>query len=379
MRLTKKVMALAMASCMAMSLAACGGGDSSTPTTAAPAPTEATTTAAPAGDDATDAETTAAEAAEAVEGKDPSEIKVGISIYQFADNFMTLYREELKKYLVEEIGVKEENISIMDGKNDQGEQMNQIRNFITQGYDVMIINLVQASSEPTVTEECNAAGIPVVYINREPETEREQAWVDEGIKATYVGADARQSGTFQGEEIAELENKGDADGDGVVRYIMVQGDPENVDAQYRTEKSIEALTAAGVEVEELVKMRGDWDQTKGQEITANALSQHGAKIDVVFCNNDAMALGALQAIEAAGRTVNKDIYLVGVDALVEAVEHVTNDKMTGTVFNDYFGQAHTAADKAIDFVNGKEVDNVYMVDYVKVTKENAAEILELIK
>jgi len=381
MRLTKKVMALAMASCMAMSLAGCGGGGAAE-TTAAPAETttaaaaEAETTAA---DAAAEAETTAADAAAAVEGKDPSEIKVGISIYQFADNFMTLYREELQKYLVEECGLKAENISIMDGKNDQGEQMNQIRNFITQGYDVMIINLVQASSEPTVTEECNAAGIPVVYINREPEAEREEAWVTEGIKATYVGADARQSGTYQGEEIVELENKGDADGDGVVRYIMVQGDPENVDAQYRTEKSIEALTAAGVEVEELVKMRGDWDQTKGQEITANALSQHGAKIDVVFCNNDAMALGALQAIEAANRKVNEDIYLVGVDALVEVVEHVMNGKMTGTVFNDYFGQAHTAADKALDFVNGKEVDNVYMVDYVKVTPENAAEILELIK
>ena len=381
MRLTKKVMALAMASCMAMSLAGCGGGGSAE-TTAAPAETttaaaaEAETTAA---DAAAEAETTAADAAAAVEGKDPSEIKVGISIYQFADNFMTLYREELQKYLVEECGLKAESISIMDGKNDQGEQMNQIRNFITQGYDVMIINLVQASSEPTVTEECNAAGIPVVYINREPEAEREEAWVTEGIKATYVGADARQSGTYQGEEIVELENKGDADGDGVVRYIMVQGDPENVDAQYRTEKSIEALTAAGVEVEELVKMRGDWDQTKGQEITANALSQHGAKIDVVFCNNDAMALGALQAIEAANRKVNEDIYLVGVDALVEVVEHVMNGKMTGTVFNDYFGQAHTAADKALDFVNGKEVDNVYMVDYVKVTPENAAEILELIK
>ena len=381
MRLTKKVMALAMASCMAMSLAGCGGGGSAE-TTAAPAETttaaaaEAETTAA---DAAAEAETTAADAAAAVEGKDPSEIKVGISIYQFADNFMTLYREELQKYLVEECGLKAENISIMEGKNDQGEQMNQIRNFITQGYDVMIINLVQASSEPTVTEECNAAGIPVVYINREPEAEREEAWVTEGIKATYVGADARQSGTYQGEEIVELENKGDADGDGVVRYIMVQGDPENVDAQYRTEKSIEALTAAGVEVEELVKMRGDWDQTKGQEITANALSQHGAKIDVVFCNNDAMALGALQAIEAANRKVNEDIYLVGVDALVEVVEHVMNGKMTGTVFNDYFGQAHTAADKALDFVNGKEVDNVYMVDYVKVTPENAAEILELIK
>ncbi len=378
MRLTKKIMAMALASGMVLSMAACGGGSSTADTTAAP--TEAATTAAEAEDTKADsAETTAAEVNEAVEGKDPAEVKVGISIYQFADNFMTLYREELEKYLIEELGVKKENISIMDGKNDQGEQMNQIRNFITQGCDVMIINLVQASSEPTVTEECNAAGIPVVYINREPEAEREQAWVDEGIKATYVGADARQSGTFQGEEIAELENKGDADGDGVVRYIMVQGDPENVDAQYRTEFSIQALTDAGGEVEELVKMRGDWDQTKGQEITANALSQHGAKIDVVFCNNDAMALGALQAIEAAGRKVNEDIYLVGVDALVEVVEHVMNDKMTGTVFNDYFGQAHTAADKAMDFVNGKDVDNVYMVDYVKVTTENAAEILDLIK
>ena len=180
------------------------------------------------------------------------------------------------------------------------------------------------------------------------------------------------------EKIAELENKGDADGDGVVRYIMVQGDPENVDAQYRTEKSIERLSQ-DIEVEELTKQRGDWDQTKGQEITANALSQYGDKIDVVFCNNDAMALGALQAIEAAGRTVNKDIYLVGVDALVEVVENVMNDKMTGTVFNDYFGQAHKAADVALDFVNGKDVDNVYMVDYVKVTPENASEILELIK
>ncbi len=375
----RKVMAVSLAAAMALSMTACGGGSSQPAET--PAPTEA---AAAQGEtkaeEAADAATEAAESVEkAVEGKDPAEIKVGISIYQFADNFMTLYRTELENYLVNELGLKKENISIMDGKNDQGEQMNQIRNFITQGCDVLIVNLVQASSEPTVTEECAAANIPVVYINREPEAEREQAWVDGGIKATYVGADARQSRAFQGEEIAELENKGDADGDGVVRYIMVQGDPENVDAQYRTEKSIEALTAAGVEVEELVKMRGDWDQTKGQEITANALSQHGAKIDVVFCNNDAMALGALQAIEAAGRKVNQDIYLVGVDALVEAVENVMNDKMTGTVFNDYFGQAHTAADVALDFVNGKDVEKVYMVDYVKVTTENAAEILELIK
>ena len=360
----KKVAALGLATAMAFSVTACSSKPAETTAAA-----EETTAAADA------AETVK----EAIEGKDPAEVKVGISIYQFADNFMTLYRNELQKYLVDELGLKAENISIMDGKNDQSEQMNQIRNFVTQGFDVMIINLVQASSEPDVTNICNEAGIPVVYINREPDAEREQAWVDDGIKATYVGADARQSGTYQGEEIAELENKGDADGDGVVRYIMVQGDPENVDAQYRTEFSVKALTDAGVEVEELLLQRGDWDQAKGQQITQDALTQFGDKIEVVFCNNDAMALGALQAIEAAGRKVNEDIYLVGVDALTEVVQNITDGKMTGTVFNDYMGQAKTAADMAVKFLDGESVDPVNMVDYVKVTPDNAADILDIIK
>jgi methyl-galactoside transport system substrate-binding protein len=92
-----------------------------------------------------------------------------------------------------------------------------------------------------------------------------------------------------------------------------------------------------------------------------------------------MALGALQAIEAAGRTVGKDIYLVGVDALTEALENVQSGKMTGTVFNDHIGQAHTAADTAGKFITGETVDPVNMVDYVKVTTENAAEILALLK
>ena len=376
MRLVKKVTAAAMASAMALSLAACGGG--STATTAAP--TEAAKETTAASEAATEAAKEAAEtAAQAAGTADVADKKVGISIYKFDDNFMTLYRQELQRYLTEDLGFKAENVVIQDGKGDQAEQTNQINNFITQKYDVLILNLVQASSAPEITDMCKDAGIPVVFINREPDEAEEQRWVDEKINATYVGCDARQSGTYQGEEILETETKGDINGDGKVSYIMIQGDPENVDAQYRTEKSVEALKAAGVEVEELTKQRGDWDQTKGQEITANALSQYGDKIDVVFCNNDAMALGALQAIEAAGRTVNKDIYLVGVDALVEVVENVMNDKMTGTVFNDYFGQAHTAADKALDFVNGKDVDNVYMVDYVKVTTENAGDILEMIK
>ena len=126
-------------------------------------------------------------------------------------------------------------------------------------------------------------------------------------------------------------------------------------------------------------MRGDWDQTKGQEITGNALAQHGAKIDVVFCNNDAMALGALPAIESAGRKVNEDLYLVGVDALTEAVQNVIDGKQTGTVFNNHFAQAQAASDIAVKFLNGEKVDAVNMVNYEKVTQDNAQEILDMLK
>ena len=370
MKLTKKVTAMAMASCMILSMTACGGSKPAETTAAA---TEAATTEA-----AKEAETTAAEVKEAA-GGDFSDKKVGISSYKFDDNFMTLYRTELERYLTEELGFKKENITIQDGKGDQAEQTNQIQNFIASGVDVMILNLVQASSAPQVTDMCKDAGIPVVYINREPDTAEEERWASDSISATYVGADARQSGTYQGEEIVETANKGDINGDGKVSYIMVQGDPENVDAQYRTEFSVKALTDAGLEVEELLLQRGDWDQAKGQQIVQDALTQFGDKIEVVFCNNDAMALGALQAIDAAGRKVNEDIYLVGVDALTEAVQDITEGKMTGTVFNDYMGQAKTAADMAVKFLNGETVDPVNMVDYVKVTPDNAKDILDIIK
>ena len=360
----KKVAALGLATAMAFSVTACSSKPAETTAAA-----EETTAAADA------AETVK----EAIEGKDPAEVKVGISIYQFADNFMTLYRNELQKYLVDELGLKAENISIMDGKNDQSEQMNQIRNFVTQGFDVMIINLVQASSEPDVTNICNEAGIPVVYINREPDASEEERWESEGLNATYVGCDARQSGTYQGEEILETANKGDINGDGKVSYIMIQGDPENVDAQYRTEFSVKALTDAGMEVEELLKQRGDWDQARAQQIAQDALNQYGDKIEVIFCNNDAMALGALQAIEAAGRKVNEDIYLVGVDALTEAVQNVIDGKQTGTVFNNHFAQAQAASDIAVKFLSGEKVDAVNMVNYEKVTQDNAQEILDMLK
>ena len=301
------------------------------------------------------------------------EVNVGVSIYKFDDNFMTLYRQEIESYFNslsnEEVKY---NVTIQDGKNDMAEQTAQIDNFIAQDYDVLIINLVQSTSAATIIDKCESAGKPCIFINREPSPEDMEKYAG---KITYVGADARQSGKYQGEMIAELENKGDINGDGKLQYVMVVGDPENVDAKYRTEFSISQYQeVSGLEVEKIDEQRGDWDQVKGQEIVANALAgERGADIEVVFCNNDGMALGAVQAITAAGRTVGEDIYLVGVDALAEAVDLVVNGGMTGTVLNDHIGQAHQAVDAAIAAVNGETLEPYYWVDYVKVTPANAAD------
>ena len=184
MKLRKKVLVMALVSAMALSMSACSSSK--------PAESESAAQTEAAKDQAE----TVAEDAKAT-GKDLSEAKVGISIYKFDDNFMTLYRQELEKYLVEK-GFKKENITIQDGKNDQAEQTNQIKNFIANKVDVMILNLVQASSAPTITKEAADAGIPVVYINREPDEAEINRWGSEKVKPTYVGADARQSGKFQG-------------------------------------------------------------------------------------------------------------------------------------------------------------------------------------
>ncbi len=338
----KKLLAIAMIAVLVLSLAACGG---TTPPASTP-----------------DAST----ASEAAPTADAKTVKVGVCIYKFDDNFMTVYRNELEKYMKSlETDAVKYDITIVDGKGDQAEQTNQINTFIADKVDVLIINLVQSTSAGAVIDLVKAANIPTVFINREPSEEDMGLW----DKITYVGADARQSGTFQGEIINELPDKGDLNGDGTINYVMVIGDPENVDAQYRTEFSIKAVTDSGMKVKELVAQRGDWAQEKGQEIVASALAQYGKDVEVVFCNNDAMALGAKQAIDAAGRTVGQDIYLVGVDALDEAVELVNGGGMTGTVLNDANGQSHTAVDVAIKMVNGEAFDKKYVVDYVKVVKK----------
>ena len=299
-------------------------------------------------------------------------VKIGVCIYQFNDNFMTLYRENIQKYF-DELNAKggtQYEVTIVDGQNDAATQAEQVNTFISQGVDALIVNLVQTSSE-AIAKAIDDAGIPCVYINREIAN---YTYTD---KTCYVGADAKDSGTFQGQLIYNCENNGDINGDGTVSYIMIMGDPENSDAQYRTEYSVKYLTDNGVKVEELFKQTGNWDQAQGQELVASALASLTDKIVVVFCNNDGMALGAFEAIKNAGRTVGKDIYLVGVDALSECCEMVIDGTMTGTVLNDAIGQATACCESVLTLLDGKAIDTkINYVPYLMVTADNAAQILK---
>ncbi len=296
--------------------------------------------------------------------------KVGVCIYKFDDNFMTTYRIALEEILKS----KGYDVTIVDGNNDQAKQTEEINTFIQQRMDALIINPVMPSAAASTVELVKNADIPTVFINREPEAADMAGY----NKLVYVGCDAAQSGTMQGNLILATENKGDINGDGTVSYIMIQGDPENIDAKLRTEYSVKALEDAGMKVEKLDLQRGDWDQNKGQEICQTDLQKFGDKIEVVFCNNDSMAMGALQSIQAAGRTVGKDIYLVGVDALPEALTAVKEGSLTGTVLNDAKGQAEMAVECMEGLLSGTtyaEGEQSVYVDYVAVSKDNVDQFM----
>ena len=292
--------------------------------------------------------------------------KVGVCIYTFEDTFMTFYYNEIADYFksLETDDVKFE-VTIADGKNDMAVQLSQVDDFIADGVDVLIVNLVLAAGGKDVTEKARDADIPLVYINREPASTDMQALDYEG-RVCYVGADARQSGTIQGQIVVDLPDSGDIDGDGVVRYITLVGDAENVDAQYRTIFSIKALDDAGIISMRLFEQRGDWVRANGKELTSTALSQFGDAIDVIFANNDDMALGAIEACKEAGKVIGTDVYIVGVDATTLALDALAAGDLTGTVLNDHVNQSHTAIDVAILAISGYDLKDYYMVDYLAV-------------
>lgn len=296
-------------------------------------------------------------------------VQVGIAIYKFDDTFMTNYRTEMEAYFAtKNTDTVTYAVSITDGKNDQATQTEQIDSFIAQGYDLLIVNLVDLTAASTIIEKVSAADIPTVFINRQPSVEDMALW----DKITYVGAKAEDSGTFQGEIAVDLWTADpalDKNGDGVMQYVMLMGQEIHQDAALRTEFSIKKVVDSGIEVEVLFQERGNWDRVLGQEKMAAAIAQFGDQIEVVFGNNDDMALGAIEALKAQSMVVP----VIGVDATAPALDAIAAGDLAGTVLNDSVGQAHTSVDKALALLAGETLEKEYWVPYVKVTPENYTE------
>ncbi|MBQ3795242.1 MAG: substrate-binding domain-containing protein [Butyrivibrio sp.] len=304
--------------------------------------------------------------------------RIGVCIYQLNDNFMSLFCDELVNYLVS-LGFSEDNIIVFGSSNNQAVQLTQVEELIDRGVDALIVNPVNSAIVHTITDKAVNNGIPLVYINREPSADEEANWEEYDLSVTYVGCDARQSGIYQGELLAGLGGDTlDINGDGAIQYYMIEGAPENIDAGFRTLYSLSTLTNSGFKMDCLLDEVGNWDKATSKLITAKGISQNLIP-EVIICNNDAMALGAIDAVKEAGLTPGRDVYIVGVDALPEAIEEVKNGTMVGTVFNDYIGQSHNAADAALRYLNGEENEHYIGCEYVKVSSSNAQQVLELIQ
>ena len=313
-------------------------------------------------------------------------VLIGSAIYKFDDTFMTGVRTAMEGQAKE----KGATLELVDSQNKQPTQNEQIDTFITKGVNAIAVNPVDRTAAGPLIEKAKAKKLPIVFLNREPE----KADMDGYDKVWYVGAKAEQSGTQSGEIIADYfkaNPKADKNGDGVIQYVMLQGEPGHQDATLRTEYSIKAIEAAGFKTQKLAADTAMWDKAKATDLMkAFATGQGLDKIEAVLCNNDDMALGAVEALKAEGYNKGdaaKYIPVVGVDATAPALQAMKEGSLLGTVLNDAANQGKATVNIAQAAAEGKEItkenigyeitDGKYVwINYVKVTQENYKDYLK---
>lgn len=305
--------------------------------------------------------------------------KVGVAIYKFDDTFMTGVRNSMTA-----ASEGKATLDIVDSQNAQPTQNEKVDLFISKKYKSMIINPVDRTAAGVIIDKAKTADIPVVFLNREPLAEDMNKW----DKVFYVGAKAEESGTISGQLVVDYwkaNPTADKNGDGKLQYVMLTGEPGHQDAELRTKYSVQAIKDAGIEVEELAGDTAMWDRVKGQEKMQTFLAAHGDKIEAVLANNDDMALGAIEALKAAGYFKDdKFVPVVGVDATAPAIQALKDGTMLGTVLNDAKnqgaasvaiatalskGETPTKENTGFDITDGKYV----WIAYKKITKDNVAD------
>lgn len=266
-------------------------------------------------------------------------LKIGVSVYDQYDTFlsemMTDMSAELKN-LEQESNIKI-SMEVANASHSQLTQNDQVQDFLDNDYDILCINLVDRTDASTIIDKAKNADTPVIFFNRELVGEDLQRW----DKLYYVGADALESGIMEGQLVvdacAEDMEAVDSNGDGKLQYVILEGEAGHQDALVRTEYALKTVTESGISVDRLADEIANWNRGQAQTKMSQWLETYGEAIEVVFANNDDMALGAIDALKE-----NNPAHwpvVVGIDGTKVALDAVEKHELYGTVLNDAKGQA----------------------------------------
>ena len=308
------------------------------------------------------------------------DLTIGVNIQEFSNAYLTEMRNGMMD-TAKELGV---TLDIADGQSSEAVINNNIDLFLTKGYTILAVNMMNTTQAPSVLEKTQPENVPVVFFNVEPEAD-----VLAGAPGNYyIGAKAEDSGTMQGEALVNYWNTvegADRNGDGIMQYVMIMGDPGHQDSILRTEYSVKAIKDAGIEVEEVAMDVANWARAEGQDVMARILAAHD-DIEAIICNNDEMALGAIEALKAGGYLVDGGTFIpvVGVDANEEAKLAIQEGTMYASVFNDARGQADAVVKLCKLIADGEEPTSENLgydltgqyvwVPYIPVTLDNVDDI-----
>lgn len=291
-------------------------------------------------------------------------IKIGVSLYNQYDTFISELMDETQKYVK-----KMENaygisitLDVQNAASKQVTQNDQMDYFMDRGCDIVCVNLVDRTDASTIIERGKSANIPIIFFNRELVEEDLERW----DKLYYVGADAFESGIIQGKILNDyLEtnfDKVDQNSDGVLQYVMLEGEAGHQDSIVRSIYALNTVTEAGYQVEKLADEIANWNRDQGKTKMTQWMQEFGEEIEVVFANNDDMALGARDALKDAGYFADNILtppVILGIDGTKEGKKAVENDEFLGTVVNDSAGQAKGMMELAYSVVTGSELHSDY--------------------
>ena len=307
-----------------------------------------------------------------------ADTRIGVTIYKYDDNFMSLMRKEINK---EAKALNDVELLMNDSQNAQSIQNDQVDVLLSKGVKALAINLVDPAAAPAIIGKAKPDNIPVIFFNKDPGAKA----IGSYEHAYYVGTDPKESGIIQGDLIAKQWKANpalDLNKDGKIQYVLLKGEPGHPDAEARTKYVVEQLNAKGIQTEQLFIDTGMWDAAMAKDkVDAWLSSSKANEIEVIISNNDGMAMGALEAARAHG----KQLPIFGVDALPEVLQLIKKGEIAGTVLNDGVNQGKAVVNLANNLSHGKPAtegtkwelkDRVVRIPYVGVDKDNLSEFLK---